>query len=111
MQNVSRSGHLVLDPFAEAISTAKECLLLDKQKTFVECGKDVSSLEKSMPRPYAGLCFSALARRSDLTSKLQVKGSAPVYLAAVRCARLRESVDSWVPHLLRCLYRRFRSLW
>lgn len=79
-----------IGPFAEMLSTAKSCSLLDKHMRIVGWDKDVSCLQKSMQSIEEVYVPQFLSETSDLTDDDKLKDAVHVYGAAMRSERLEE---------------------
>lgn len=90
LHKFSNHGKLVLDRFAGALSTLKACLLLYRQRRMVGCDKNISCLQKSMPRLVKVYANQLLNNRSVLIGDSELKDSVREYLAEVKTKRLRE---------------------
>lgn len=76
------------------ISTAKSCLLLDKQRRLVGFDMDVDFLQKSMPSLMERYDSQRLHDRFYMTDENQQKDLARKYLAAVESGRLKKWSES-----------------
>lgn len=67
VQNFSKPGQQVLDPFARTIYSAKACQLVDKNRMFIGCDKRVGGLQKYMPSLVKVYASQLVNDVSDLT--------------------------------------------
>lgn len=72
----------MLDLFVGTISTAKACLMLDKNRGIDGCNKDASRLQKSIPSLVEIRASHLSNEESDCTGNDRLKASACIYQAA-----------------------------
>lgn len=84
MRKLPKAHQLVLETFAKLLSTAKEWRSLDNRRRYVGCFDNVNYLQKSMASFVDVYASQQRNNKSDLTAYDKLKGSARVYLAAVK---------------------------
>lgn len=86
--------YFLSDAVSGLFHTGMTCLQLERNRLFIESGKDVDCSQKTIPNLFDVYCSQLLKNRSYLTGDDQLKKSVRVYMAVVKSRRLKESLDS-----------------